>query len=353
MKVSDLLKTTNIIKVHPHETLSSAISKLSSSHDAAFVFSMENNYMGIVNPYYSLIKSSSPANARIEHCLFHASKLHLNDSIQRAAQLMNESKVHYLPVMDSHEQFVGIVSARRILSVLKDNDIFNVKISEVLRAKRFPLITVANTDFVSTAVNELKKYKVSKLVVINKEMKLCGVLSYYDLISFLILPKKNERKGERKGNKISLNHQRVSNFSKNFILTLTAEKSIQEALKLIIDKKIGSIVVVDNERHPVGIITTKDMLSLLAKNGKKDMLEIISHDVSKENRQIIGGFFNQFNTWVNKIPGIVRARLFIKEVKNGQLFKVSFSLFPKKGEPKVIKQEGKNLVKILKKIKKD
>jgi CBS domain-containing protein len=52
------------------------------------------------------------------------------------AQLMIESKVHYLPVFDEQEKFSGIISARRMLSVLKGSPAFKVKIKDVLSAKK-------------------------------------------------------------------------------------------------------------------------------------------------------------------------------------------------------------------------
>jgi hypothetical protein len=70
MKIASLIKNSNIIRIHPDETISSAISKLSSSHDAAFAFDDNGKYMGVINPYYSLIKSSAPANAKAATVFF-------------------------------------------------------------------------------------------------------------------------------------------------------------------------------------------------------------------------------------------------------------------------------------------
>jgi predicted transcriptional regulator len=353
MKIQSLIKNEKIIRIGPKDTLAHAMSKLASSHDAAFVFNDENEYLGLINPYYSFIKSSSPANARVEHCVFHAPRIKTNYPLTKVAQLMDESKVHYLPVFDERDKFVGILSARRILTNLQDSPLFKVKIGDVLKTKKNSLLTVYEDDTVAAALSEYKKYKVSKLVVIGKEMKLKGVLSYYDLIAYLIAPKEKEQRGERTGNKMSFNYQRVKNFCKTFILTLSPDDSMDQALKLIIDKKIGSVVIVDKERHPLGIITTKDFLKLIAQGRRGNMLEITTKNLSQTNRQIIGGFFNPLNLWLKKIPDIVKARLFIKEEKQGGVFKVILSLFPRKGYPKVIKEEGKNLTKVLQKIRKD
>lgn len=353
MTVYDLIKNTNIIKVHEDEHLSSAISKLTSSHDAAFVFNEEDKFKGVINPYYCLIKSSFPANSKVEHCLFHTPGIRLDYPLSKVAQLMIESKIHYLPVFNNKEDFIGIISARRVLESLKGSLMFKIKIKEILKNKRRPVVTVYEDDFISNALSLFKVYKLSKLVVINKDMKLKGILSYYDLISFLISPKEKEHVGDRGGNKVSFTHKKVRNFSRTFVLTLKAEDTMEEALRLIIEKRIGSVVIVDNTRHPIGVITTRDFLELIVKSHPNKKIEIIERDLSRQNRQIVGGFFNSFNTWIKGLPNLVKARLFVKEEKDGGLFKVNLSLFPKKGEPTFIKKEGKDLLKVLKKIKKD
>jgi len=353
VKLTDLIKSTNIITVHPHETVSSAISKLSSSHDAGFVFSEEDKFQGVISPYYCLIKSSSPANAKVEHCLFHAPRIKTDFPLSKVAQLMMESKVHYLPVFNEQEKFIGIVSARRLLSSVKGLPIFKIKVKEILKNKKQRVITIYEDDFIDNALKMFKLYKISKLVVINRDRKLKGVLSYYDLISFLIAPKKKEHRGERSGNRIHFHHQQIRNFTKTYILTLDEEDSMEEALRLILEKRIGSVVIIDSQKHPIGIITTRDFLSLIIKDKEREKLEIISRDLSQENRRVLGGFFNGFSHQIKNIPNLMKAKLFVKEEKQGGVFKVNLSLIPKKGEPTVISREGKNLAKVLKKIKKE
>ncbi len=354
MTVRDILKTDKIIKISPEETLSSALSKLATSHDAAFVFTEEGKkYLGIINPYYCLIKTSFPANTKVSHCIFHAPHVFINDSLSKLASLFMESKIHYLPVFDQKKEFLGIVSARHLVSKFVDSPIFKVKISNALQSKKRPIITIFEDDTISTAVSTFKKEKISKLIVIGRDMKLKGILSYYDLVAYLISPKNSENKGERIGNKINFFHLKVKNFYKSYVLTLTPDNLLIEVLNLILEKRIGSVVIIDKERHPIGIITTKDLLRLFFGINNSKKLEVTSKNLSPENRRIVSGFFNQFSSTLKKIPRVTKAKLFVKEEKDGNLFKVALSLIPQKGDPKVIKKEGNNLIKILKKIKKD
>lgn len=349
MQQQDILKVKNIIKISPDETLASALSYLGSSHDAAFVFSDKNNFLGVINPYHCLIKKSYPGNARVEHCLFHAPKIRTSHPISKVAQLMIESKVHYLPVFDDANKFVGITSARHILSKLKESQLFNLKIEDFINFKNRPLITIYENDSVSQAINLFKTHKISKLIVLTQDMKLKGIISHYDLISYLATPRRKGHLGDRKGNRVSFQHKQVKNFARTFVLTLSTKNYLHQALDLILEKEIGSVVVVDQNKHPIGIITTKDFLQLLSKTGKEWKIDVIAKNLSEESRRLLGGFFDQMNSWVLKIPNIARAKLFVKEEKKGGVFKTVFSLIPKRGNPTVIKQEGKNLKDILKK----
>lgn len=291
LQLKDIIKTEGIIKLLPDDTLSYALAKMRTSHDASFVFDEKNQFLGVINPYYALIKSSYPGNAKVKHCLFHPPKIKIEYPLTKVASLFIESKVHYLPVFDNKEEFLGIISARRLLSNYIKSPIFSIQIGEILQLKNKPVTTIYEDDTVRSAINIFKKNKVSKLIVINKDLKLKGILSYYDLIAYLIEPRDSQGRGEREGNHTGFYHLKIKNFAKIYTLTLSANEKAEKALELILHKKIGSVVVVDKERHPIGIITTKDFLKLLIKFGIGKKVQIISKNLADQSRQIIGGFF--------------------------------------------------------------
>ena len=261
MSLIDILKTERIIKVEEDEVLSSVLSKLTSSHDAAFVFSEKNTYLGVINPYYCLIKSSYPANAKVKHCLFHPPKVYLDTSLIKIASLMIESKVHYLPVFleKSKEDFLGIISARRLLSYFKTLDMFRIKITEILKNKK-PLVTIEENESIGKAINLFRKTRYSKMVVVNDAGRLKGVLTYFDLIAYLALPKTKEAVGDKKGEKISFLNLPVRNFTKSYVIVLKKDDFLSDVINLILEKKIGSVIIANKDRIPEGIVTTRDVL---------------------------------------------------------------------------------------------
>ena len=290
VNLKDIIKTDRIIKISPDDTLSHAVSQLRTSHDAAFVFDENDKFLGVINPYYSLIRSSYPGNSKVRHCLYHPPKIHIDYSITKICELFIESKIHYLPVFDNQDKFLGIMSARRLLSHFLKSPLFNHAIAQLLQLKTKPLITIDEEDTISSAVELYRQTKVSKLIILNKDLKLKGVLSYYDLIAYLITPRESPHRGQREGNNKSFHTMKIKNLAKTYILTLTPKDHLAKALELILNKKIGSVVVVDAERHPVGIITTKDFLSVLSKTGTEGITQILSKKLAKQSRQILGGF---------------------------------------------------------------
>ena len=278
--LATIVKKDNIITASPDVSLTQALARLSTSHDAAFIFDEKNKYLGVVNPYYALIRSSHPGNAKAVHCLHHPPKIYVDYSLPKVASLLIESKIHYLPVFDRKEKFLGIISARRILKNLSNLAVFKKPIKEALQFRKRPLTVVYDDETVAQAINLFKSTKLSKLVVINRDMKLKGILSYYDLIAFMLEGKKpNGGRREIVGNKVHLFNQRVRNYMKTYVLSLRNDNLVADAFRLIIDKKIGSVVVVDEERHPIGIVTTRDLLRLFIESERQPIWHLFLNKV--------------------------------------------------------------------------
>ncbi len=350
MKLSEILKTEGIITVSPEDTLSHAIGQLSSSHDAAFVVDDNENLLGVINPYHCLINNSYPGNAKVLHCLMKPPKVYLDTNISEVARLMGESKIHYLPIYDEKKKFVGIISARRILLHLLKLPESNRPLRYILRSNR-TLKAVMDDEKISKALHFFKESKISKLIVLNKDNKLKGVLTFYDLISHLATPKVREGSGDRKGVKTPFLNYQVKNFMKTMVLTMSDEASIADAIKLILDRKIGSIVIVDKENHPYDIVTTRDIFNTVFKKQSSVNFEVMTKNLSTVSKLAMPVFNNKFFQLISRRKNIRKATLFVEQKSKG-MFKVLFSLIPKKGKREYIEREGRDLTDVLSEVKK-
>ena len=280
MRLLNVLKESNILKISPEDHLSQALARLSTSHDACFVFDSNNKYYGVINPYYCVVKSSYPGSTKVAHCLTHPPRIYINFPLTKVAELFNQSKIHYLPVFDKAEKFFGIVSARRVINHIKKLPIFSIKIKDFVQLKKLP-ITIHEGSSVGAALNLFKIHRFSKLIVVDKDGRLKGVLSYYDLISIMTQPRTKERRGERKGNKTRLVDQTIKYYFKTYVLTLDENRALRDAIELIINKKIGSVIIIDKDKRPANIITTQDLLNFYIREEKQGFFKQVSTGIGK------------------------------------------------------------------------
>jgi len=281
MRLLNVLKESNIIKISPDTHLSQALSKLSTSHDSGFVFDEKDKFLGVINPYYCAIKSSYPGNTKVINCLTHPPKIYLNYPLTKVCNLFIQSKIHYLPVFSLDDRFLGIVTVRRVLSYFKDLQIFKDKIEKLLKNRWKPLVTIRQDAPINEALHLFKTKKFSKLVVTDYQGNLKGILSYYDLINFIVSPKYKENRGDRVGNKGSFYNLHVKTFAKSHVLTMSKDNSIYDAINLIINKKIGSVIIIDKERKPQDIITSRDILNFYINEEKFGFFKKVSSNIGK------------------------------------------------------------------------
>lgn len=281
MRLLNILKEDNIIRVSPEDHLSHVLAKLSTSHDAAFVFDDKDKFLGVISPYYSAIKSSHPGNTKVINCITRPPKVYLNFPISKVCELFIQSKIHYLPVFSTDDRFQGIVSVRRVLSHFKNMPIFKTKLGDIARKYNRTLVTIKSDDSINDAFHLFKEKKFSKLVVVDFAGKLKGILTYYDIINFIIGPKNKKGKANKIGNKSSFYNLHVKTFARSYVITMNKDKELVDVIDVIIKKKIGSVIVIDKNRVPIDIVTSSDILRYYITKEKSGFFKQVSSKIDR------------------------------------------------------------------------
>jgi CBS domain-containing protein len=247
---------------------------------------------------------------------------------------------------------VGITSGRRILREIQKLPVAKTPVMQVYESRNGGVVSVYDNDSINTALQLFKEHKISKLVVIDKNMKLQGILSYYDLVPYLIADGQGEKRRSLKSKeKEHLMNMKVKGYAKKTMLTVSPETSVDEAINEMITRGMGSVVIIDHESNPVGIVTTKDIFNLLKPNATKKSVELTAKNISQKNEDIITNFVSYVSEHTQRIDSIQDVRVLVEEEKHGILFKVSVYINPKKDKKIVISKEGKDLVDIIKETK--
>jgi predicted transcriptional regulator len=101
--------------------------------------------------------------------------LHLHDKVHKALQMMNESHVSHLPIVDG-EKFIGLISEDDLLQA--DDD--NLELSNLQQF--FSLNSVKEDDHFLKAVQLAVENGYSVVPVVNQENEITGTVAYVDLL---------------------------------------------------------------------------------------------------------------------------------------------------------------------------
>jgi len=97
--------------------------------------------------------------------------------IERVRGILERNKVGAVPVVDSENHPVGIVSATDLIPSLKPSSPVNTVMTE-------KVYTVPKYDDVSVAARIMRNHRIHRLVVTD-EQKVVGVISAYDLLELV------------------------------------------------------------------------------------------------------------------------------------------------------------------------
>ena len=99
----------------------------------------------------------------------------VNQTVGDALKLMAENHIGGIPVIDSSNRLIGIVTNRDLR--FEDNPATPIK--DVMTSEN--LVTIDHGDDIPRAIEVLHKYKVEKLPVVDKSGRLVGLITYKDI----------------------------------------------------------------------------------------------------------------------------------------------------------------------------
>jgi CBS domain-containing protein len=149
----------------------------------------------------------------------------------------------------------------------------NKTVADVMTSN--PVVVTPQTSL-KQAIEILAEQKISGLPVIDDTGKLVGIISETDLmwqetgvetppyIMFLdsVIYLQNPARHEKEIHKAL--GETVADVMSDRVVTIEPNKSVKEAARLMHDKKIRRLPVIDAERQVIGIITQGDIIRMMA-----------------------------------------------------------------------------------------
>lgn len=179
------------------------------------------------------------------------------------AKMMLASNVNAVLIINpEQDEFLGIVTKSDLMKYFITHYPGQATVANLMTKK---VITISPFHSVFRAAKEMEKHDISRLVV--KDERVVGIVSARDLAlaSYGLKPEKLVFESKNKDRAVHFRPLIVNDLMRTDVYTILPKSDAVSAAKLMSEKKIGSLVVTDNDELK-GIITKKDIVKFLAKN---------------------------------------------------------------------------------------
>lgn len=104
-----------------------------------------------------------------------------NSSIKECCKIMKKYDIGFLPVMEN-DNILGVITDRDIVLRAENENFLNDKVSKYMTAA--PLQFVTEETSISDVIFTMSNYKIRRLLVLNNDNLLSGVISLKDIVLY-------------------------------------------------------------------------------------------------------------------------------------------------------------------------
>jgi CBS domain-containing protein len=292
VQASDLMQE-NFVSVDVESTAAELIGKLETSRQTYALVFDGKKYLGLVTKKWLLTTRIDPDVMKLKNLIkkrnksktpFYVPKLSAETELKEIVRLLVASDVRALPVVehmagekDKFEKILGVVDSMSVLSAIK-KEYANVPASKLAIKK---LIFAPEDEEIGKVIQTMDKNHISHIPVIGSSGKLAGVVSIIDILEKIHVW--GRCRGQHISKSASHNVWKVTGFGtgettsilsapvRNIIANISTvascspDTSVSEIIRQMADRNRASMILVDKDNKPVGIITVKDILEDFAK----------------------------------------------------------------------------------------
>jgi predicted transcriptional regulator len=236
----------------------------------AVIVRKNNTYYGIVDDR-SLTRKANfqiTKNMSIGNFAEKTPILYNGSTIENAIVYFYNSARKALPYHNG-KKISGIVKREKILdSILSLHLLRDFIVKDAMTS---PVIGIDSRANIAQAKDVMVSRNLNRLVVL-ENAKLFGIITYKDLMSIMASP--NERAPSMTKSFYNPSNTQVGSICIRNVNTIDPEKSIEDAIRKMLNDKVSSLLVLKNGK-PTGILTMKDIFELVVANLPQDRPNII------------------------------------------------------------------------------
>ncbi len=324
--------------IDANETISKLfpiLEKLDRDKANAILVEEDGKIIGVVREK-DLIRGSvlkNPHETRVKSLVVKTGKLDISelDPFKVARRFVEDSTPFV--IVQTGKKF-GVIYVNDFLRKLKP-EFENVKVREVMNPD---VITVRRFDTAAKALSVMRSHGIDRVVVVDENNKVIGILTGKDVIDRVISPRKRARMGDSSGEKEKTLSIMVESIMSSPVISVGRNDSVAEVIDLMVENRISSVVVT-REGIPDGIVIKKDILEYyLKKQEKKDFgVQIMTSDITLDDfdREAIMDdverFMKKFSEFLGESYLFVYIKRHKEHFRNLPLIHVRLKLSSEKG----------------------
>ncbi|GAA0311278.1 CBS domain-containing protein [Halarchaeum salinum] len=197
-----------------------------------------------------------------------APRLDRTENVRDVARKLVEGGTKIAPVFEA-DQLWGVVTEDHILEAVLDS-LDALTVEQIYTAD---VVTVSEDDNVGTVINRLREHGISRLPVLDEDGALTGVVTTYDLVSFVTRDIEKTTRGDRRGEVERMLDLPVSDVMSEPVETIRPDDSVESAVRTMLENDYaGLVVTTENEPDTVaGVLTKTDVLRALSYTEEEHM----------------------------------------------------------------------------------
>ncbi len=348
-----------VIRTDADETLGSVLPLVQSSHSPLFVFTKEKEFAGLVSPYQALYTHRYPYTTKVSSIASTPPYMTKDTPLYDVASYMLESRVYVLPLFDEDKQIIGVIHSKDIFqNLIKDQDLLIV-ISSTLKAHA--PVTAHSNATVGDIFQIMKDKQVSRVVLVDDNGVLSGIVSRKDLHNALMQPTEKQRFGKNgmqptdrafdKEKEYRRNNP-IKNYATENVYTLPIDTREEELVKMLIASEHNSIVLLDKYKNPVGFLSMHDILVGLQSLRPQETINLImtkpTSNASEDDVKKVEESLTKFGQKMNKRIAIDKIEVTFEEPKTPTggsiLFNTSLIVSPVAGAKIIAKTKSRSFI---------
>lgn len=238
-----------------------------------------------------------PAAAPVHDVMSHeVLAVHPETPLAEAVELLLDKVYRTLPVVDERRRVVGIVTdgdllkRGNLLAITAQKELTQAEVAQALAEIRQSgqqvatvmtpnPATVTPETTLADAVHLMATRDVKRLPVVDEQGHLLGMLSRVNVLRALAEPPVAETKRQALP---PGQHTRVGEIMMTRVPTVAADASLEEVIESLVTHARRRVVVIDNDRHVLGIITDGDLIKRATQTERPGIVQSLLRRTSLE-----------------------------------------------------------------------